>query len=239
MEFLDGLTNAEKERFTKTVNYLLNHTYVLKEVYENHDKVGKINADYRFIERFYDKYVKLLEILGYTVEKDDEEGIITINNRFDYNYLKLDKFTTLVLLTLRLIYIEEREKNNAKNAVFVSTSDLIVRMINENLVTKKPTIKENSAAIRTLMRHNILAKYDGSIEDNTATLVIYPTIAKLVARNCLSISSPSFCLSRLCFLNIACTLLFAFAVVTKLIHEGCTCCELDVRISTWSPLFST
>lgn len=181
MDFLEGLSNAEKEKFTKTVNYLLNHTYILKEIYENHDKVGKINADYRFVERFYDRYQKLLNILGYDVEKNDDDGIISVNNRYDYNYLKLDKYTTLMLLTLRLIYIEEKEKNNSKNVVFVSTSDIIVRMLENKSLAKKPTIKDNVNALRTLIRHNIIAKYDGNIEDGNATFVIYPTIASLVS----------------------------------------------------------
>lgn len=181
MDFLEGLSNAEKEKFTKTVNYLLNHTYILKEIYENHDKVGKINADYRFVERFYDRYQKLLNILGYDVEKNDDDGIISVNNRYDYNYLKLDKYTTLMLLTLRLIYIEEKEKNNSKNVVFVSTSDIIVRMLENKSLAKKPTIKDNVSVLRTLIRHNIIAKYDGNIEDGNATFVIYPTIASLVS----------------------------------------------------------
>ena len=181
MNFLENLSNAEKERFTKTVNYLLNHTYILKEIYEVRDKVGKINADYRFVERYFDRYVKLLNILGYDVEKDDDNGIISVNNRYDYNYLKLDKYTTLMLLTLRLIYMDEKEKNNAKNVVFITASDLALQMLDNKLLTKKPTIKENAAAIRTLIKNNILSKFDGNIEDNSATLVIYPTIAKLVS----------------------------------------------------------
>lgn len=41
---------------------------------------------------------------------------------------------------------------------------------------------------------------------------------------------------RLSRRRMACILLFALAVLTKLIQPGCTCWLLLVRISTWSPL---
>ena len=181
MDLLEGLSSVEKERFRKTSNYLLNHTYLLKEIYEPKDKVGKINADYRFIERYFDKFKEILNVLGYDLNKDDESGVISVNNRYDYNYLKLDKYTTLMLLTLRLIYMEEKEKNNSRNVVFINNSDIIVRMFNEKLIQKKPTIKENSSAIRKLIKNNILSRFDGNIDSNEATYVIYPSVEVLVS----------------------------------------------------------
>ena len=181
MDLLEGLSSVEKERFRKTSNYLLNHTYLLKEIYEPKDKVSKINADYRFIERYFDKFKEILNVLGYDLNKDDESGVISVNNRYDYNYLKLDKYTTLMLLTLRLIYMEEKEKNNSRNVVFINNSDIIVRMFNEKLIQKKPTIKENSSAIRKLIKNNILSRFDGNIDSNEATYVIYPSVEVLVS----------------------------------------------------------
>ena len=55
-------------------------------------------------------------------------------------------------------------------------------------------------------------------------------------RNSASTSSPFFCISFASRLRMACIFAFALAVEAKFIHEGCTCCEFDVRISTWSPL---
>jgi hypothetical protein len=49
-----NLNNSEKERFRKVVNYLLNKSFMLREIYEQRDRVGKINADYRFVERNFE-----------------------------------------------------------------------------------------------------------------------------------------------------------------------------------------
>lgn len=175
------LTNAEQERFRKVTNYLLNKTYVLREVYEQRDRVGKINADYRFLERNIELVRQYLNYAGYVVNKDDTNGIISISNQYDYNVIKLDKFTTLMLLTLRGMYDEERENDASRNVVFVRVSDVVIKMLEDKLIIKKPTIKETVESLRLLVRHNIIARLEGQIEDPTCVITIYPTIFKVVS----------------------------------------------------------
>lgn len=180
-EKYDLLTNNEKERFTKIVNYILNKTFLLRETYEEKDRIGKISADYRFFERNFELFQDYLDIAGYSISKDDAEGIISITNIYFTNLLRVDKFTTLFLLTLRQMYDEEKEKAPSSNAIFVRGSDIIIRMIDNKLLTKKPTIKDMTDVLRLLIRHNVIAKFDGSIEDSNVILTIYPTILKVVS----------------------------------------------------------
>ena len=180
-EKYDLLTNNEKERFTKIVNYILNKTFLLRETYEEKDRIGKISADYRFFERNFELFQNYLDIAGYSVLKDDAEGIISIINIYFTNLLRVDKFTTLFLLTLRQMYDEEKEKAPSSNAIFVRGSDIIIKMIDNKLLTKKPTIKDMTDVLRLLIRHNVIAKFDGNIEDSNVILTIYPTILKVVS----------------------------------------------------------
>lgn len=175
------LTNAEQERFKKVTNYLLNHNFVLREVYEQRDRIGKINADYRFIERNLQLFSEYLEYAGYTVNKDDTYGIVYLTSPYEFNVARLDKFTTLFLLILRTIYDEEKEKNAMRNVIFIRVSDIIVRMIDEKLILKKPTIKEYSDTLRNLIKHNVVSRLEGQIEDPTCLITIYPTITKIVS----------------------------------------------------------
>ena len=55
-------------------------------------------------------------------------------------------------------------------------------------------------------------------------------------KNSCRISSPACCLLLSSRFSMAEILDLALAVVAKFIHEGCICCDLEVRISTWSPL---
>ncbi|MEA4821415.1 MAG: hypothetical protein VB122_04180, partial [Erysipelotrichales bacterium] len=76
---------------------------------------------------------------------------------------------------------EEKEKAPSSNAIFVKSSDIIIKMIDNKLLTKKPTIKDMTDVLRLLIRHNVIAKFDGNIEDSNVILTIYPTILKVVS----------------------------------------------------------
>ena len=80
LENYNNLTNAEKERFAKLVNYLLSKTFVTREIFETKDKLGKINADYRFIEKYYDLFEGYLKVINYVLKTDEVIGVIYLEN---------------------------------------------------------------------------------------------------------------------------------------------------------------
>ncbi len=181
LENYNNLTNAERERFAKLANYLLNKTFVTREIYETKDKLGKINADYRFIEKYYDLFEGYLKVMNYIIKTDETLGVIYLENDYGYNKIRLDKLTTLVLFTLRTIYDEEKEKNATSNVVYISTASLVYKLLELKIVTKKPTMKDMIESIRLLLSQNILTKIEGNIEDSACQLAILPTILLIVS----------------------------------------------------------
>lgn len=181
LENYNNLTNAEKERFAKLANYLLNKTFVTREIFETKDKLGKINADYRFIEKYYDLFEGYLKVMNYLLKTDETLGVIYLENDYGYNKLRLDKLTTLVLFTLRTIYDEEKEKNATSSVVYVTTAGLIYKLLELKIVAKKPTMKDIVESIRLLVTQNILTKIEGNIEDSSCQLAILPTILLVVS----------------------------------------------------------
>lgn len=177
----NNLTNGEKERFSKLTNYLLNKTFVTREIFETKDKLGKINADYRFIEKYYDLFEGYLKVMNYILKTDEVLGIIYLENDYGYNKLRLDKLTTLVLFTLRTIYDEEKEKNATSSVVYISTASLIYKLLELKIVSKKPTMKDMVDSIRLLINQNVLTKIEGNIEDSACQLAILPTILLVVS----------------------------------------------------------
>ena len=175
------LNNGEKERFARLVNYLLNKTYLTREIYEGKQVIGKINADYRFIERYITLFEGYLNVINYRLTIDEELGIVFISNDYGYNKMRLDKLTTLLLFTLRTIYDEEREKNASKGIVYISTASLVYKLLELKIVSKKPTMKDITDCIRLLVNQNILTKIEGSIEESTCQLAILPTILLAVS----------------------------------------------------------
>jgi len=180
-EDFELLSGQEQERFRKISNYLLNKTFILSETYEPRDRIGKINGDYRFIERNFNLFADYLDLAGYRLMKDDAKGVIFVNNIYNYNNEKIEKFTTLFLLVLRLIYDEEMNKGSNRNVAFLKVSDVILRMMEEKLIAKKPTVRDTVEALRQLTRFNIISRLEGNIEDPGVLITVYPSITKVIS----------------------------------------------------------
>jgi hypothetical protein len=186
-EKFELLNNQEKERFSKVTNYLLNKTFILRETFEAKDRVGKISADYRFVERNLELFSEYLALSGYNVEKDDRNGIISVKNIFEGNLMQVDKFTTLMLLSLRQIYDQKLEGNNPTKVIFISVGDVVIHMLENKLLTKKPTIKETVESLRILLKHNLIGRFDGNLENSNMVITLYPTILKVVSNEKISV----------------------------------------------------
>ena len=91
LDTYNNLTNAEKERFAKLVNYLLNKTFVTREIFESKDKIGKIKADYRFIENMNNTYSHK-NVVEYV-----EKRVLNNKNELESAQLKLDSDEDLIL----------------------------------------------------------------------------------------------------------------------------------------------
>ena len=83
------------------------------------------------------------EIIGWKMIKDDTYGVIAIYSLYDNNRLRIDRFTTLFLYTLRLIYEEEREKVNNYNNARTDTQAIIEKMMSFGLIPNgRTTMRE-------------------------------------------------------------------------------------------------
>ena len=181
LDTYNTLTNSERERFAKLLNYLLNKTYVTREIFESKDRLGKINADYRFIEKYYDMFEGYLKVMNYKLSTDEVLGVIYLEKDYGYNKLRLDKLTTLVLFTLRTVYDEEKERNATSSVVYTTTASIMYKLLELKIVTKRPTMKDIVDSIRLLVNQNILTKIEGSIDDSSCQLAILPTILLAVS----------------------------------------------------------
>lgn len=181
LEEYNELNNGERERFARLVNYLLNKTYLTREIYEGKQVIGKINADYRFIERYITLFEGYLSVINYKLTIDEDLGIVSLSNDYGYNKMRLDKLTTLILFTLRTVYDEEREKNASNGIVYLSIASLVYRLLELKIVSKKPTLKDITDSVRLLVNQNILTKIEGSLDDSSCQIAILPTILLAVS----------------------------------------------------------
>lgn len=173
MEFIDVLENIPKDKFKSVANKLLNECFILKK---NKDTA----SDYNFILNYRDKYVSLFEVLGYELIIQEETGVIGINNPTGTGRIHLKKIESVVLLILRLLYIEERKKVS-------QTGDVIVLM--DQVIDKYNMLKMQNKLDKTTLRntmgyfkrYHLVQNIDSDMANPDTRVIIYPSILLAVS----------------------------------------------------------
>lgn len=173
MEFIDVLENVPKEKFKSTANKLLNECFILKK---NKDTV----SDYNFILNYKEYFVSLFEILGYELILQEEHGVIGINNPSGTGRIHLKKIESVILLILRLLYIEERKKVTQTEDVIVLIDQVIDKYNMLKLQNKldKTTLRN---AMGYFKRYHLVQNLDADMANPDTRVIIYPSILFAVA----------------------------------------------------------
>ena len=182
----EKLNMTDQEAFRRMVNWLLAHTYLLQGDYAFEDNMRRTNPDYLFVERNFELFQSYLEYAGFRLERDTNYGVISLASSYEFNRIKLDKLTTLMLYVLRLIYEEEREKLSLSRDIFTTTGDLVHKMISLGVIKRKPANLSLRDSLRTLNRFRIVEKVDGPWENADTRLLILPAILFVVTNERIS-----------------------------------------------------
>ena len=116
---------------------------------------------------------------GWIIEKDYILGVIALNNMNTENRIRLDRETSLILFTLRLIYENEKsESNTTTQAIYLTTPGLIKLMKDDGikLQNKNLTGRGIARSLRFLANHNIISKVSGSYDEGNVSFYILPSI---------------------------------------------------------------
>lgn len=168
MEFIDALENVPKDKFKATANKLLNECFILRK---NKDTA----SEYNFILNYRDYYISLFEILGYDLVIQEEQGVIGINNPAGTGRIHLKKIESIILLILRLLYIEERKKVSQTEEVIV----LIDQVIDKYNMLKMQNKLDKTTLRNTLgyfKRYHLNQNLDYDMANPDTRIIIYPSI---------------------------------------------------------------
>ncbi|SHJ59068.1 protein of unknown function [Geosporobacter subterraneus DSM 17957] len=182
----EKLTNSEKEEFKRLTNYLLSHTFIVRDLYDGKEGFMKVSPDYRFVERNFELFLDYLGFSGWTLQKDSNYGVIALSSAYEFNRVRFDRNTTMILYTIRLIYEEEREKLTLRNEVIITTGQIVHKMITLGLVKKKPSDKDLGEALRKLAYFQILRKLEGTWEAADTKMFVLPSILFIVTNEKIS-----------------------------------------------------
>lgn len=135
----EEMTQKEKDEFSRICNMLLSVTYILRDGFD-----GRLSKEYRFIDSNFDLFYDYLEISGWKIYKDIQYGIIYVRNTDGFNKLSLNKLTTVMLVTMRVVYEESRAQASSTNDVCTTVGALFGKIVNEFSVYPKNRLRKKS-----------------------------------------------------------------------------------------------
>lgn len=177
-EWIELPEGVSKERFRTAMNRLLNECFLLK-------KCKDTQSDYLYILANKDLFGNFLDFLGYELLINEEYGVISLNNPAGTGRIHLSKLDSILLLILRVLYIERKKE-------LLQTEDIIVLI--EEIYDKYQLLKLKQRLRKDILQ-SVLGKFrrmhliqnldrmDGG--DMECRLLIYPSILFAITANSL------------------------------------------------------
>lgn len=167
---IEQLSEADKERFRHAANKLLTNCFIVKSN-------ETLKTHYTFISQKYAEFTEFFSCLGYELFKNDLNGVIGISNQFGTGRLHLKKFETILLLILRLIYIEKRKELSLNNQILITVSEIhekfMILNLNQKQVLDKTILKD---AMRLFKKYNLIQLLDRDVIIEDSRIILYPSI---------------------------------------------------------------
>jgi hypothetical protein len=176
-----ALTDGDREELARVVSLLLEQTFLVRDQWDPKEQRLRGNRDYRFLERNLPLVREYLAVAGFELQVDGRAGVMAVYNRYGRNRMKVDKYTTYLLYTLRLIYEEQMESASMRREVVVSLQDILGKMYSLGLVDRRLAVTQLTTAINRLRKLCILARIEGTPQEPESRWLIYPTITIAVS----------------------------------------------------------
>ena len=179
MNFNDILDNASKEKFRQAANRLLTECFLVKSVRET-------AGDYLFVQRHLDLFQSYFAVAGYELKIQEEYGVIGLYSSSGTGRIHLRKFDSILLLIIRLLYIEERQKLTSSREVYITVEQIYDKY---NMLNLREKIERKRNEMRTAMgqfkRLRLLRNLDSDLSDPETRLEIYPSILLAISADSL------------------------------------------------------
>lgn len=166
---------AQKDKFRAAANKLLNHCFLIK-------KREDTRKDYMFVIQNKELFIPYFELIGYQLQINEDQGVIGLVNQYGTGRLQLTKYESIMLLILRLLYIEKRKEIGT----FSEEVTVLVEEIRDKYamlkVKAKPTLDKTmeKSIISTLKRYHLVLNIESDVTQADARIIIFPSIVMAV-----------------------------------------------------------
>ncbi len=158
---------VSKDKLRKNANKLLNECFIIKECMDTKN-------NYYFILKEKELFTAYFDLLGYDIVLNEEYGLISLNNSYGTGRIRLRLLDSIILLFLRLIYIEERKKLSQTEQTIVYVDELYERYRS----LKKDRLKKQDmrSVLGLLKKYHIISNLDSDMGNPDTRLQIYSSV---------------------------------------------------------------
>lgn len=168
MELFEGRLQKDKDEFRRICNKLMSTCFICKQ---NADT----KSEYYFIMRQRAVFERYLDILGYTMEINEEYGVVQLVNRENFNHVHLKLYESIILLILRILY-DEKKRELSLSDVVINIGDIQEKYLSLKIREKQIDKTTMNNALRLFKRYNLVALLDKDLSQEDARIVIYDSI---------------------------------------------------------------
>lgn len=172
MELLENMLQKDRNEFRRVCNKLMSICFICR-------KNENTKGDYYFILRNRSVFQEYLEVLGYTLEINEEYGVIQLVNRENYNHLNLKLYDSIILLILRILY-DEKKRELSLTDVVVNLGDIQEKYISLKIRDKQIDKTTMNNALRLFRRFNLIELLDRELTQEESRIIIYDSILMAV-----------------------------------------------------------
>lgn len=172
MELLENMLQKDRNEFRRVCNKLMSICFICR-------KNENTKGDYYFILRNRAVFQEYLEVLGYTLEINEEYGVIQLVNRENYNHLNLKLYDSIILLILRILY-DEKKRELSLTDVVVNLGDIQEKYISLKIRDKQIDKTTMNNALRLFRRFNLIELLDRELTQEESRIIIYDSILMAV-----------------------------------------------------------
>ena len=162
---------TQKEKFRTAANRLLNQCFLLK-------KKEDTRKDYIFVRQNINMFREYFDLLGYDIRLNEDQGVAALVNQFGTGRLSLNKTDSILLLILRLLYLEKRKELST----FSEEVTVIMEEIREKYsmlrIKSKPNMDKGmeKRMISLFRKYNIITNLDSDVNSADTRIIIYPSV---------------------------------------------------------------
>lgn len=172
MELFEGMLQKDRDEFRRVCNRLMSFCFILKQNQQT-------KSDYYFILRHKEIFERYLGILGYTLEINDQPGVVQLVNRENTNHVLLKLQDSIILLILRILY-DEKKRELSLSDVVVNVGDIQEKYLSLKIREKQIDKTTMNNALRLFKRYNLVETLDRDLTQEDARILIYDSIIMAV-----------------------------------------------------------